>query len=339
MLFVNVLICSAIVLISYFFWNFYQKVFFIKRLDNVPGLKTLPLIGSFYHLLKNFEDFLEVLVNILQDYPSLCQVWIGSKLLILISSPDIAKLVLNSKNCVDKASLYKLVSPLFGMGLLTAPESVWNRIRTMTAPTFSSHMLQRFFNTFVEQSVALTDELEKVGLNENEILYGDHIATCTLRIACDALMGVQLESNKNLLLLKPIERGKKILLHRLRNIHLYFFDTVFNLSAMGREQKKLLNVFHSIVDEMIQKSKDKLIQLDTTKDEEKQTHKTFFDIYMDASCKENFTQEEIRDNISTLLMTGSDTITVTCTFVVFMLANFPEIQVCITYSKTTEFTS
>ncbi|XP_011695357.1 PREDICTED: cytochrome P450 4c21-like [Wasmannia auropunctata] len=129
LLYVNVLICLAIAFISYFFWNCYQKVFFIKKLDNVPGLKTLPLIGSFYHLLKNFEDFLEVLVNILQDYPSLCQVWIGSKLLIGISSPDIAKFVLNSKNCIDKASLYKLVPPVFGMGLLTAPGKLYTRVK------------------------------------------------------------------------------------------------------------------------------------------------------------------------------------------------------------------
>ncbi|XP_011684335.1 PREDICTED: cytochrome P450 4V2-like [Wasmannia auropunctata] len=127
---------------------------------------------------------MDVLLKFVEDYPSLCQLWIGSKLIIGIYTPDEAKTVLYNNNCIDKASIYKFMPPVLGMGLLTAPASAWTRIRIMTAPTFSSHMLQGFFNTFVEQSVILTDDLEKVELNENEITYLDHISNCALRIAC-----------------------------------------------------------------------------------------------------------------------------------------------------------
>ncbi|XP_011684333.1 PREDICTED: cytochrome P450 4V2-like [Wasmannia auropunctata] len=47
---------------------------------------------------------------------------------------------------------------------------------------------------------------------------------------------------------------------------------------------------------------------------------------MNACRKENYTREEIRDNIITMLITGSDTISTTINFVIFMLANFPEVQ-------------
>lgn len=57
-------------------------------------------------------------------------------------------------------------------------------MRTMTAPTFSSFMLQNFFKTFVEESLALTCELEKVGLNENEIIHVEYISNYVWRIAC-----------------------------------------------------------------------------------------------------------------------------------------------------------
>jgi len=53
-----------------------------------------------------------------------------------------------------------------------------------TAPTFNSFMLQNFFNTFVEQSLALICELEKVGLNKNEIIHVEHISDYIWRIAC-----------------------------------------------------------------------------------------------------------------------------------------------------------
>ncbi|XP_070527169.1 cytochrome P450 4C1-like [Cardiocondyla obscurior] len=44
------------------------------------------------------------------------------------------------------------------------------------------------------------------------------------------------------------------------------------------------------------------------------------------SRKKNFTQEEIYDNVITMLLTASDTITVAINFVIFVLANFPQIQ-------------
>ncbi|XP_018357394.1 PREDICTED: cytochrome P450 4V2-like, partial [Trachymyrmex cornetzi] len=87
----------------------------------------------------------------------------GSKLFIAVYKPDEAKTILHSRNCIDKSILYKFLQPAFGTESLIISESMWSRMRIMTAPTFSSFMLQSFFNTFVEQSVALTCELEKVG--------------------------------------------------------------------------------------------------------------------------------------------------------------------------------
>ncbi|XP_011692764.1 PREDICTED: cytochrome P450 4C1-like [Wasmannia auropunctata] len=208
-MFENVLIYLTTVFIIYFFWNCCKKVLFIRRLDTLPGPKTLPLIGNVsnvYHAFANCEDFMDLVLKFMEDYSSLCQVWIGSKLIIGIYNPDEVKTVLYSENCMDKAMLYKYI-PLVGkMGLLTAPVPAWNRLRKMTGPTFSSDMLQGFFNTFVEQSIRLTDDLEKVGLNGNEIIYVDHVASCVFRIACDSLMGIQLEPNKNHQFVSLIER-------------------------------------------------------------------------------------------------------------------------------------
>ncbi|XP_024869218.1 aromatase 3-like [Temnothorax curvispinosus] len=88
---------------------------------------------------------------------------------------------------------------------------------------------------------------------------------------------------------------------------------------------------------MIQQHTHKLNNLNTTK-ENNQTHKKLFDILMDASCEENFTQEDIRDNVITMLLAASDTISITMNFIVYILANFPKIQVCI-HSKTIKFTN
>ncbi|XP_024874732.1 cytochrome P450 4V2-like, partial [Temnothorax curvispinosus] len=127
--------------------------------------------------------FLDVILKVTEDYSSPFQFWFGSKLLIGIYEPDDVKTILQSKNCIDKSILYKVI-PLLGMGLVTAPESIWTRMRKLTAPTFSSMMLQNFFNIFVEQSAIFTHQLEKDDLSGNEIILQEQISHCAWRIAC-----------------------------------------------------------------------------------------------------------------------------------------------------------
>jgi len=45
-------------------------------------------------------------------------------------------------------------------------------------------MLQNFFDTFVQESLTLTKELEKFEQSGNEIIFLEHIERCIARITC-----------------------------------------------------------------------------------------------------------------------------------------------------------
>jgi len=45
-------------------------------------------------------------------------------------------------------------------------------------------MLKNFFDTFVQESLTLTEELEKIEQSGNEIILLEYIERCTLRISC-----------------------------------------------------------------------------------------------------------------------------------------------------------
>lgn len=48
-------------------------------------------------------------------------------------------------------------------------------------------------------------------------------------------------------------RAKDIFSLRTMNVLIYFFDFIFNLTALGREQKAFLNFVHSLCDKVYDK--------------------------------------------------------------------------------------
>ncbi|CAL1682567.1 unnamed protein product [Lasius platythorax] len=325
--FVTIVLISIIcVLICYYFLNYRQQSS-NKTINIVPGPKTLPLIGTAYCLLQRGPDeILDTLIELAKKYSSPLQFWMGNKLFIGINKPDQIKKILQSNDCLDKSISYELFEPLFGKGLVTAPASIWTENRKMIAPSFNANTLRRFSDIFVEQSLIFTKELEKVALTENEIIFLEHVSKCAFNIACGTMTDIKMEflSNETSQYYKAMISFRKTLRLRGRNVFLYP-NFIFNLTATGREQRKSVNFLHSFTDKIIQQQTYALNE-SNTKTKNETSHKTLLHTLIKASHNNKLPQEMIHDNIITMLIAGTDTTAITTNFVIFMLANFPDIQ-------------
>ncbi|XP_018347430.1 PREDICTED: cytochrome P450 4V2-like [Trachymyrmex septentrionalis] len=138
-----------------------------------------------YHFLqRNSEDFLNVCIKFTETYPSPFRIWIGPKLIITIYEPEQIKIVLQNRHCLNKSLIYKCLEPIFGMGLVTAPAPIWIQNRKMIAPAFGTIPIKKYFDTFVRESLILTEDLEKIAQSGNEIECFDYLCRCTLKISC-----------------------------------------------------------------------------------------------------------------------------------------------------------
>ncbi|XP_039304509.1 cytochrome P450 4g15 isoform X1 [Solenopsis invicta] len=318
MLFIIVgLIASfACIVINYFI----QKWFAYQTL---PGPIRLPLIGTSYIFLqRKSEDFLNILMRNCDKYLSPFRIWIGPKLLIVIYEPSQIKTVLQSHICVDKSTMYNVVKPLFGSGMLTAPAHIWTRDRKMIAPIFNTIMLREFVDTFVQEASILIEKLEKIGHNGNEIFVLEPLERCTFKIALGTMTGIKMEENILNEIVEAIERMKKIITARLRNPFL-MSDFIFNLTSMGRTQRETVIFAQSVVDKMIQQWTNESNTANVNSDV---AHKRLMNVLISSTHNKKFTEKEIFYHLVTMLLTASDTIAVTMYFVTFVLANFSEIQ-------------
>nr|XP_012217196.1 PREDICTED: cytochrome P450 4C1-like [Linepithema humile] len=165
------------------------------------------------------------------------------------------------------------------------------------------------------------DELEEVEENGNEIILLDFLYTCNLNIASENMLGVKLESQLLNRIYKCATSVKKIWNYRINNILLHI-NVIFNLSTTKWRQQKQLNCVNLLVNELKQR-RHAFEKRVTTKSN---SETVLFDILLEACHKGRLTQQELWDHMVTMLLAATDTTAVTINFVIFMLANFPEVQ-------------
>ncbi|XP_018368992.1 PREDICTED: cytochrome P450 3A29-like isoform X2 [Trachymyrmex cornetzi] len=237
------LVCVAII---YYIRNYYRLTYVTGNENILPGPKKY--MTKYLH--GNPDELLNMLCILGKYFSSPFQLL--KRPFVVIYEPNQIKTVLKSRHCLDKNIIfYKFTEEIFGTKLLTAPESIWNQNRKRIIPSFSLNMLQGFFNTFVEESLILTNKLEKVRINENEIIFLEHIATCALDIACSTIIGTKMESNKKDQYFKTVVRLKEIFRYRMYYVwnESWFDKIIFNFTTLGREQQKTSKLMHSLINE------------------------------------------------------------------------------------------
>jgi len=60
----------------------------------------------------------------------------------------------------------------------------WTKNWKIITPTFKANILKNFFDSFVQESLTLTKELEKIEQSGKEIIFLEYLERCTLRISC-----------------------------------------------------------------------------------------------------------------------------------------------------------
>ncbi|XP_072763819.1 cytochrome P450 4C1-like isoform X2 [Anoplolepis gracilipes] len=295
----------------------------VKTLNNMSGPKAFPFIGSTYYFLRYSPDeLLEALIKWTEDNSSPFKFWFGNKFFIVIYESDQMKKILQSS--VDKSIIYQTFEPILGKGLITAPVSTWIKHRKIIMPSFNKSLLQKYFDIFVEQSLILTDELEKIRLNGNKVILLKHVSKYTLRTACGIMTDIKIEFPTNQInqCIEATKSFKKINRLRMRNVFLYP-NFIFNLTALGQKQRQNNNFYHSFTDKLVQAQIYANEQNTKSKCE---THRTLLDILVEVFHGDKFSQKIIHDNLVTIILENFDTTSVTIDFAIFMLANFPEIQ-------------
>ncbi|RZC35108.1 cytochrome P450 4C1 [Asbolus verrucosus] len=288
----------------------------------IPGPLTLPFIGNAYLLRGDAPALARNLLAMFDRYPELSKYWIGKDLYYIVTKPEYLEIILNSPSTYEKVDLYKYVKPMVGDGLISAPVKIWKRHRKIIAPSLNQKILNEYTENICEQCNILIELLQKQ-CGKGEIDHCRYLTNCAVDIICETIFGVPINAQvTNETYSHIFDRLLEIMFLRIGRV-LYHFDFIFCWTKEYEDQKKIIKKIKDLSLYIIEKKKEQLESQVAIEEEKK---KPFLDLIMEKHLNNEFSREELEDEINTFLLAGSDTNATSSSFVLTLLGMHQDIQ-------------
>ncbi|XP_055380783.1 cytochrome P450 4e3-like [Condylostylus longicornis] len=331
-----------VLLALYCFYNYNIRW---KYIDKIQGPTALPIIGNIHQigfnpigkqfkvLYKYLKFFMKLSIKYKQET---FRIWIGSKPFIIVTDPKDMEVILSSNTLFKKATMYRLLFPWLGDGLLTIHGDKWFKHRKMITPSFHFDILVDFHDIMKEKSKIFVKHL-KLKANKKEIFdIQEKLEYITLDIICETAMGQPINSIENNKL--EVVRAFQDLHHIVQNPRFGLFisnpilfqiykEYVIRTKALNIVKKFSMDASRSLMIErrrnlIICKERNENFNSDSDKNK-----RVFLDTLLTSTIDgKPLTNQEIYDEVQTFIFEGRDTISSGITFAIYLLSRHPNIQ-------------
>nr|QTC11271.1 cytochrome P450 4NV1 [Phenacoccus solenopsis] len=297
--------------------------------EKVPGPKAYPIIGSTYMFLLTTKTNIEITADLIAKYGPVMRMWVGNRLVFLLSDPDDMEIFLSSTKFLDKPFSYRLLDSWLGdTNLLTSNGDIWRLHRKLLTPSFHFKILENSVPMMLRNGKYLCDKLE-ARVDQDGFDIEQYIEKSTLDIISETAMGIKLETqlSNNSVYLDCIKNVSTILLKRFFSPWLQW-EPLFKLTRSGRTYYKNLGIIKEEGRKVIKRRKslleNRLENLEETEDGEgRKQMRPFLDFVLTQG---SFNDREIENEVQTFMFAGHDTTKSAISFCLYTLAHHQDIQ-------------
>lgn len=340
--------------------HFMQNNTRIKKLGSqLPGPPALPFLGHALYGFLSPENVVKFGLKIADQYGPVIKAWLGGELYVFLSDPRDIETILSSHVHIDKSPDYRFFKPWLGDGLLISTGEKWRTHRKLIAPTFHLNVLKSFVGLFNKNSKKICEKMEdEIG---KEFDVHDYMSTVTVDILIETAMGIKKthQDNAGFDYAMAVMKMCDVIHQRTYKIWLRF-ESLFQFSKFKAKQEHLLNVIHSLTNSVIREKKaafalnrsiiseeeTKLLlkeekeeakikesktpflkdDLDDDEDIGEKKRMAFLDLMLEQQRESKLTDEEIKEEVDTIMFEGHDTTAAGSSFVLCMLGLHQHIQ-------------
>jgi cytochrome P450 len=165
----EILLAAFIILIASYAWK-WKRFFYLAR--KIPRSQfDLSWRGIYDAIYADNRMIFKMVYESFDNINGLAKTWLGPMLFVIISSPEDVKIIMNSKECLDKPYFIRFPGPVLE-GTLFGDVEFWHKHRKILDPFFGQQKLKSLIPLFDEKSKVLAANVAKmVGKGDFEIFH------------------------------------------------------------------------------------------------------------------------------------------------------------------------
>jgi cytochrome P450 len=277
----------------------------------VSEVKGIPFFGIGHKIKRDPLNFLSKLAN--QSAPLIKFEHMGLPV-YLVNSPEGAEFVLQTGHkFFQKGQFYNKVKPMFGKGLPVLEGEDWRRHRQLMQPSFRVAELKRI----ADLSIALAQAVSEKWLGKKdsvEIDVDNEMAKLTVYVVAQALFGAEIDKHADTLVesVDTLLSISELRIWAAPDLHWHWGSPYYWKFKAAR------HAMDKVIHEFVERRKH---------------GETFggdlLGLLLGAMSNEenaSITDEELRDEITTLIVTGHESTANTLTWMFYEMAKNPAIQ-------------
>ncbi|CAG9806640.1 unnamed protein product [Chironomus riparius] len=285
------MIVLIILIFSILFWiikYFWDHRRFYYLAYKIP---TSSFDYSFSGIYKFFtadnKTMLNILNEILNNENEIVKIWLGHILLVVANNPDDIKTIFNAKQCYDKPSFVKVCAKI-EKGSLFGYLEYWRSHRKVMNPFFGLQGLKALIPIFNDKSKIFIKNLEKMIDKEAFNIFHNMTALTLETILKVMEYDVDIQNQES----------------KTRDVFIMNLDTS--------------NCAMAFTNDIVQYVRNK------TNNNEDEQHKSFIQAMVNP--RNDFTDDEIKDEVHSIVLAGQDTSAIASSMTLLVLAVFKDVQ-------------
>ncbi|MCO8254154.1 cytochrome P450 [Haladaptatus sp. AB618] len=273
--------------------------------DTPPGPDGLPIVGTRWDFIRDPFGFM---TENAREYGDIVHWEELSGPMYQLNHPDYIEQVLvqNNQNYIKGEGFQNILGPVLGKGILNSEGAVWRRNRHLIQPAFHPQEIQRYstmMTEFTEEELATWED------GETRLVHEDMMEV-TLKIVARALFGVDIDDEVHTV-------GSALEEFMLGTESLANFILPPGIPTPSRMQiKDARKQLDDVVYQLIRERR------------EDPTGEGVISTLLDATDEHgnHMSDEQIRDEVVTLLLAGHETTALSLTLTMYALAQYPEVE-------------
>uniref|UniRef100_A0AAT9UUW7 Cytochrome P450 3639B1 n=1 Tax=Maconellicoccus hirsutus TaxID=177089 RepID=A0AAT9UUW7_MACHI len=283
------------------------------------GPKPVPYFGNSLNFILHPESIALMLMFYTQKYGSKYRLWIGQKLSIVISDASDAKTILIGNKFTSKGDdFHDLFGRVFKTGTFSDQGESWKKSRKILQQPFKSILLHNYIDTMNEEARKIVKELQPKAHNPEMFDVSDFVGTATFNIACKTLFDLK----------EPVSKETHYIFRKAAeefetdSFNLMFYPKLIRNIKQLFAKKKLNHIFNIMELPYRKVILEGKLKVKRDKKNDEQVDKKLID-YLKSDV---FSDEEKKAQIMTYSVGGSETLVISISLTLLILAIYHEIQ-------------